>query len=151
MGKSLDLVTGISLKGNKVFVMENNKHHHPDYKSYNPSLPSRIETPGGKIDEVDKNQQEALMREFKEEFGVDIEVGDYLGPIVTSTHSTKERIVHTFYVKIHGEPVNMEPHKCGRFGYFSLDELRAMHGTKTILTPNLATVLEILEESGQMT
>jgi len=151
MSNSPDLVTGVSIVNNKLFVMENNKHHHSEHKSYNPKLPSRIETPGGKIDEDDKSHQGALIREFQEEFGVDVNVGDYIGPIATSTHSVAKRIVHTFYVKIIGNPVNMEPHKCGRFGYFSLSELKKMQCETTILTPNLASILIMLEESGQMT
>jgi 8-oxo-dGTP pyrophosphatase MutT (NUDIX family) len=146
-----DLVTGISIKDNKVFVMENNKHHNPKHKSFNLDLSSRIETPGGKIDETDIDHQHALKRELKEEFGVEVEVGKYVGPIATSTHSTKERIVHTYHVTIIGEPKNMEPHKCGRFGYYNLQELQGMVSESTILTPNLVTVLKMLEESGQMT
>lgn len=147
-----DLVAGVAVVDNKIFVMENIKQSDPvlNYKNELQHPPTRLETPGGKID-GDESYEHALKREYKEEFGVDITVGEYLGSIPTTIPNGVTLNVHTFYIDIAGTPKNQEPHKCGRFGYFTLDELQEMHGDTTVLTPNLATVLQILKESGQMT
>lgn len=147
-----DIVTGVCLKDNKVFVMENIKQSDPalDFKNDREKASSRLETPGGKID-GDESHEYALKREFKEEFNVEITVGKYIGSIPTTIPNGVELNVHTYYVEILGAPENQEPLKCGRFGYFSLQELNAMLCETTVLTKNLATLVVLLKESGEMT
>lgn len=85
------------------------------------------EAPGGAVD-FGERREDAVIREVKEEFGVDSEVTGVL-------HVTDEIlpeynqhwVVTTFLIKIkNGQtPRIMEPDKCDEIGWFSFDNLPA--------------------------
>lgn len=65
---------------NKVFVAQRSSEMHP---------PLKWEFPGGKIEE-DETAEESLIREIKEELGVDIEI---IQSLVPNTHAYGDKII----------------------------------------------------------
>ena len=83
------------------------------------------ETPGGSVD-FGERLSDAMKREIKEEFGVEIEI---LEQFPAADHIIPEEKQHwvamTFLAKIKRgqKPTIMEPNKCDGIGWFSLDNL----------------------------
>jgi len=82
------------------------------------------EFPGGAV-EFGDTLESTIVREMKEEHGIDIEVGELLS---VSNHLIPEEKQHWvspgFMCKIvSGEPKILEPHKCDQIGWFTLKEL----------------------------
>lgn len=77
------------------------------------------EFPGGKLN-ADEKYDEALIREFKEEFGIDIEVTKEIGSI--ESNSEKIRIFTFFLVEGDHTGITLNVHKEKKF--VSLDELK---------------------------
>lgn len=83
------------------------------------------ETPGGSVD-FGETLKEAVKREFKEEYGIDIEIveqypaEDHLIP-----EEKQHWVATTFLAKMKDgqTPIIMEPEKCDDIGWFSLDNL----------------------------
>lgn len=79
----------------------------------------RWEFPGGKCDE-DCDERSCLAREFLEEFGVSIAVGDELGS-VTFDHGGTPYVLVGYRVEIPPDPLTLREH-C-EAGWFPPDEL----------------------------
>jgi mutator protein MutT len=82
------------------------------------------EFPGGSV-EFGETLAAALRREMKEEFGIDIAVGELLDVV---DHILPEEGQHwvspTFICTIgSGTPAILEPKKCSEIGWFNLDEV----------------------------
>ncbi len=82
------------------------------------------EFPGGSV-EFGEKLADALRREMREEYGVEIAVGELLDVV---DHILPEEGQHwvspTFICAIvAGEPVIREPGKCAEIGWFDLDEM----------------------------
>jgi mutator protein MutT len=82
------------------------------------------EFPGGSV-EFGETLAETLRREMREEFGVEIAVGELLDVV---DHILKEEGQHwispTFLCTItSGEPHIMEPEKCAEIGWFRTNEI----------------------------
>lgn len=80
--------------------------------------------PGGTV-EFGEKIEDAVRREIKEEFGVEIKLIKFLG---FTNHIIKEEKQHWLSISylakiIKGEPKNMEPHKHDEIGWFSFDNL----------------------------
>ena len=84
------------------------------------------EFPGGKVD-YGERLQDALKREFQEEYDMVIEVGALLDVDDHILTDEKQHWVSTTYLARHvaGEPRIREPGKCVAIGWFSLDRLPA--------------------------
>ena len=82
--------------------------------------------PGGAI-EFGEKAEEAMIREIKEELGVQIKIIGILPPtdhIITEGKDKQHWLALNFLAKIiAGQPKNLEPHKCDRIAWFPLDRL----------------------------
>lgn len=73
------------------------------------NLAGKWEFPGGKV-EISESDQQALVREIKEELNVDILVGD-LVTVSTNTSGTTEIVMYSYLAKLHAEkPVKSSDH-----------------------------------------
>ena len=82
------------------------------------------EFPGGSV-EFGERLGDALKREMREEYDVEIEVGELLGVV---DHILSDEGQHwvspTFICRLtSGEPVIREPDKCAEIGWFAPDEM----------------------------
>jgi mutator protein MutT len=82
------------------------------------------EFPGGSV-EFGERLADALKREMREEYGVEIEVGALLDVVDHILPSEGQHWVSpTFICKIiSGEPIIQEPGKCNAIGWFDLDQI----------------------------
>ena len=85
----------------------------------------RIEPPGGKKHE-DETSEEAVVRELKEEVGVEVRPVKIL--CVHDTHTPEGDFrVETFLCEIlQGEPRCLEPEKCDRIAWYTPEELERL-------------------------
>lgn len=82
--------------------------------------------PGGKIEDFE-TPQEGLLRELKEELGVDATIESYLGKTIYA-----DRISLAFKVNINSTPVNNEPYKHERINFFEISEVEKINTTKPV-------------------
>ena len=82
------------------------------------------EFPGGKVD-FGERLKDAVKREFMEEYGFVIEVGELLDVDDHILEDEGQHWVSTTYLAQHvdGEPRILEPDKCSAIGWFAIDDL----------------------------
>ncbi len=82
------------------------------------------EFPGGGL-EFGERLEDSIVREFREEYGMDIEVFGLLGLFDHLLPAEKQHWVSATYLARHvsGEPVILEPDKCVAVGWFPIDAL----------------------------
>lgn len=82
------------------------------------------EFPGGTLD-YGERLRDALVREFREEYGVTIEVGDLLTVVDHLLEDEHQHWVAPSYLCriAEGTPRILEPDQCTEIGWFRLDEL----------------------------
>jgi 8-oxo-dGTP diphosphatase len=85
------------------------------------------EIPGGGI-EYGESHKDALIREVKEETGVEIEVLELLNIADHINPSIKQHWIAAIYLCriVSGEPRIMEPEKCEELGWFTLEEAKQL-------------------------
>ncbi len=85
------------------------------------------EFPGGGL-EFGESFEDTIVREIKEEFGVNIQVFDQLTAFNHLIPDEKQHwVALTFICKIKsGTPKILEPEKCDEIGWFSIDEMKKM-------------------------
>ncbi len=122
MRKGIDYI-GVSVgalftnKRGEIFLSKRSKHARNQKGCW--------ETPGGAVDFGEK-REDAIKREMKEEFGIDIEIIKELQTIDELLLKEKQHWVATIYTaRIRGnrKPKILEPQKCDAIGWFSLDKL----------------------------
>ena len=79
--------------------------------------------PGGSVD-FGESLQEALKREVQEEFGIEIEVRELLDVVNHILPAERQHWVSPAYICkiIKGKPTILEPNKCEKMGWFTLEE-----------------------------
>lgn len=85
------------------------------------------EFPGGAV-EFGETLEASVVREMKEEFGIEVEIMDTLGTINHILPEEKQHwVTMGFVCKIKkGVPKIKEPHKSEKIGWFSIEELTKM-------------------------
>lgn len=127
--KSIEVVAGIIMDGEKVFATQRG---YGDYKDF-------WEFPGGKM-EPGETPQQALARELKEELAINVNVGEFLCT-VEHDYPTFHLTMHCFYCTIAGgkAPMLLE-HEVAR--WLSPAELRVVNWL-----PADVKVVEALEKA----
>jgi 8-oxo-dGTP diphosphatase len=104
------------------------------------NIPARIqwETPGGSVGDhiQDETPQEAVMREVREELGIEIEVGDKVGSFEFSEDGKNFNYTSYKALLVAGEPQALESNHDG-VGWFSWEELREMTSELSANAKNL--------------
>ena len=85
------------------------------------------EFPGGGV-EFGENLEDAVIREIKEEHGIELEILEFLScESVITKYDSHHWVAITYLCKIKsGEPKILEPHKCDDIGWFTIEELLQM-------------------------
>ena len=106
----IKVTAAILVKDNKIIIAKRG----PDDR-----LADKWEFPGGKI-EINETPEQCLKREMKEEFDIDVSVGEYLGlSIYHYDHISIELLAYRTYWK-DGE-INLKDHD--EFKWISLEQL----------------------------
>lgn len=132
MRKAREMAAGLIIREKRALLVHNMKHG------------LRIEPPGGKK-EAHEGWEEAVVREIREELGVEAAIRSFIGEY--ATHSPEGDFLVRLYLCeiISGEPSVMEPEKIPSFGWYSFDEIKeaARDGA---LVPNMALALPDIEK-----
>jgi len=86
-----------------------------------------LELPGGGVD-FGHTLEDTLKREMKEEYDIDIKVGELLDICDHIIPAEHQHWVSPSYICIiqKGTPKILEPHKCDEIGWFSPKEIQKM-------------------------
>lgn len=126
------MAAGLIIREKKALLVHNMKHG------------LRVEPPGGKK-EAGEGWEETVVREIREELGVEAAVGSLVGEY--ATHSPEgDFLVRLYLCEItSGEPTVMEPEKVPSFGWYTIDEMKEA-AREGALVPNMALALPDLEK-----
>ena len=102
--KIIKVVGAAIIKEEKVLAMQ---------RSEQMTLPGMWEFPGGKV-EADETEQEALIREIKEELNVDITILDYINE-ASYDYDFGTVILKVYTAKIIAGELSLEEHKDGKW------------------------------------
>jgi len=110
-------------------------------------LPGVFEVPGGHVD-FGEDLIEGLKREIKEEFNMAINVGEPFNAFtymnnIKGSHSVQVDFLATFAEPF--ENIKLEPEDHSEFGWFSLDEIRAIKNITDESKRNALRALEIVD------
>lgn len=119
-------VAGIAFKGGKLFIARRGKGG---------AMGGRWEFPGGKV-ENGENDAGALVREFQEELGISVRVGEHLGS-ASFEHKGSLRLLNAYEVFFPGTEFTLAVHS--EWKWASLDEIETLDfaGSDQRLLPGL--------------
>jgi 8-oxo-dGTP diphosphatase len=106
-------VAGIAFKEQKMFIAR---------RLPGGAIGDCWEFPGGKVEEGESDE-EALIREFDEELGVAVRVGELLGA-TAFTHGGKTRALNAYAVSFDEEELRLTVHS--RWKWADLDEIQGL-------------------------
>lgn len=100
----------------RVFLAKRGKHARNERGKW--------EFPGGSV-EFNETLPQAVMREVKEEYGIEVEVLELLDVVDHIIPAEQQHWVSpTFVCRVKsGVPRILEPHKCDAIGWFTIDEI----------------------------
>lgn len=104
-------VAGVAVRDGKAFVAR---------RLQGGSMGGRWEFPGGKVEEGE-SERDAVAREFDEEFGLPVSVGEFLGES-TFQNSGRRYELYAFRVGFQGEPAYLREH--AEAAWLGMGELR---------------------------
>lgn len=108
--KKLNVVAAVLADGSKFFAAKRPDSTH---------LGGKWEFPGGKIEEGETHE-EAITREMKEEFLVDITVGTFIGDVL---HQYPDKLIHLFFYAVEISGGELTPVEHPAVGWFDFDGL----------------------------
>jgi mutator protein MutT len=113
MSSTIDVSAGIIVKGNKILAARRRTGLH---------LAGFWEFPGGRV-ELNESPENCLVRELKEEFGIDTRVTDYVGD---NYHAYGDKIIHliAFRVEHLGGEIELIDHD--EIKWLTIDELDSL-------------------------
>ena len=111
--KIIEVVGAAIIRNNKVLAMQRGEQM---------TLPGMWEFPGGKI-EANETDEQALIREIKEELNVDIEIRDYINE-ASYDYDFGTVILKVYTAEIVAGQISMEEHSDGK--WVTADELMAI-------------------------
>ncbi|MFC7589444.1 NUDIX domain-containing protein [Nonomuraea antimicrobica] len=102
-------------RGNRVFLARRGPRARNE--------PDTWEFPGGEV-ELGEPLEDAIRREFREEYGMEIELTDALGAFDHFLPGAEHWVSITYCGRhVRGEPVIREPEKCAEIGWFEPQDL----------------------------
>lgn len=126
------MTAGLVLRDGRALLVHNAKHGDV-----------RIEPPGGKVN-PGEGLKESVVRELREELGIEVRVGRLFGAYHT-TSPEGDFLVRTYLCEIaSGEPRVCEPDKVPDFGWYDLKEMEDL-ARKGSLVPNMVAALKDLK------
>lgn len=126
------MVAGIVVRSSRVLLVHNTKHGR-----------MRAEPPGGKL-HPGEGWEEALVREFREELGVEVRPASVFGTFDTQSPEG-EFSVRMYLCEItRGEPRVCEPDKVPGFGWYTAEDLDALWNDG-VLVPNMVEAMDELK------
>lgn len=127
------LTAALIVENHKLLLVHNTKHNQ-----------KRIEPPGGKK-EINESLKDCVIREVKEELGIEIEVEGLFSEVLTDSPEGKF-IVRMFICKIiKGIPKIMEPEIISEFAWYSYDDLVNLSKGE-MLVDNVTSALDEIKE-----
>jgi 8-oxo-dGTP diphosphatase len=119
-------VAGIAAEGGRLFIAR---------RSPGGDIGAKWEFPGGKV-EAGESDEEALVREYREEFGVTVTAGPYLGS-ASFEHHGKARTLNAYRVFFREMDFTLSEHTEWRWAGF--DEIGRLDfaGSDSLLIPQL--------------
>ncbi len=106
-------VKGVLVVRNHVALAENDR--------------SEWELPGGRLDPTDAGPKEALVREFREELGIDITVGEILDSYVFEPLPDEARLIITYRCETKGLPELQRSPEHTEVAWIGLDRLHELN------------------------
>ncbi len=111
-----------------------------------------IETPGGCVDDTDKNLEEAIARELLEETGFSFSSYEYLGK-VSPNPSTNNNLMHMFLAK-GGQKMSeqkLDGNEEIEVEFFTVDEVKQLlKENKIIQAMHISCIIYALEKMGRI-
>jgi 8-oxo-dGTP diphosphatase len=131
MAESAVSVAGIAMAGRKFFVAR---------RKAGGDLGGKWEFPGGKA-EAGETDEDAVIREFQEEFGVPVKTGELLGAAVFE-HRGKTRSLRAYRIFFTARDFTLAEHTEWRWADMGEIETLDFAGSDRLLFPALKTYLE---------
>lgn len=121
--RSIEVVCGVAISHGKVFMAR---------RKPGKSLAAHWEFPGGKV-EAGEDHKTALKRELKEELGVEVEVGDFIGSGHTMGNAVEINL-HGYLIEFVNEPSSSLDHdQMGWMGEEDVSLLKIPEADRPIL------------------
>jgi len=127
------MTAALIIKNRKILLVHNTKYNG-----------LRIEPPGGKR-EGNEDLKSCVIREVKEELGIDIKPIKLFGVFETNSPEGHFKVYMYFSEIEGGKPTLMEPDKISKFDWYSAEDMKKLK-EQGVLVPNLCSALDILKK-----
>ena len=128
-----DMTAALIIKNKKILLVHNTKHNG-----------LRIEPPGGKR-EGNEDLEECIIREVKEELGIEIRPIKLFGIFETNSPEGDFKVYMYFSEIEKGLPTLMEPDKISKFDWYSFEDMKKLK-EQGVLVPNVCSALDNLKK-----
>ena len=126
------MTAALIIENGKMLLVHNTKHNG-----------LRIEPPGGKR-KSDEDLEECVIREVKEELGIEIQPIKLFGVYETNSPEGEFKVYMYLSEIKEGTPSLVEQEKISKFGWYSFEDMKKLKEQGT-LVPNLCSALDGLK------